>query len=177
MRTERMSSWSGLWCQCLPHPMGQLWHKSILNFIILNRLNICNVENTPTFRNHFTETVIDITLSSMNKCMIRDWRVSEECSFFDQKLIALSINLSGHLYIHAPDFLVRFIIHILGNRLIRSNLGGCSTVKHATRGTPQRAVLSPLLWRLITNVHCIVHWVNSISGYRTCLLTSTRPLI
>ena len=34
---------------------------------------------------------------------------------------------------HAPNFLVRFITHMLGNRLIRSNLGGCSIVKRATR--------------------------------------------
>ena len=36
---------------------------------------------------------------------------------------------------------------MLGNRLIRSTLGGCSIIKRATRGIPQ-GVLSPLLWLL-----------------------------
>ena len=39
--------------------------------------------------------------------------------------------------IHAPGFLLRFITHMLGNRLIRSNLGGCSIDRCATRGRPQ----------------------------------------
>ena len=38
--------------------------------------------------------------------------------------------------IHAPDFLVPFITHLLGNRLIRSNLDRRSTIKRATGGTP-----------------------------------------
>ena len=49
--------------------------ESILNCIILNRLNIGNVGNTPTFRNRVREAVIDIKLSNMDKSIIRDWRV------------------------------------------------------------------------------------------------------
>ena len=55
--------------------------------------------------------------------------------------------------IHAPDFLVRFISLMLGNRLIRSNLGGCFTVKGATRVRRWEAgVLSRLLCFLVANV-------------------------
>ena len=53
--------------------------------------------------------------------------------------------------IHALDFLVRFITHMLGNRIIRSNLGRCSIVRRPTRGTPQWGVISPLLLLLADN--------------------------
>ena len=52
--------------------------------------------------------------------------------------------------IHAPDFLVRFSTHMRYNRLIRSNLGGCSIVSCATGETPQ-GVLSLQLWFLVIN--------------------------
>ena len=39
--------------------------------------------------------------------------------------------------VHPQDFLVRFITHMLGNRLIRLNLSVCSIVRRATRSTPQ----------------------------------------
>ena len=35
--------------------------------------------------------------------------------------------------------------HILGNRLIRSNLGGCSIDKRAIRGTPQTGAIPSLV--------------------------------
>ena len=38
-----------------------------------------------------------------------------------------------------------------GNKQIRSNLGECTIVKRATRGTPQ-GVLTPFLWFLVANV-------------------------
>ena len=44
--------------------------------------------------------------------------------------------------IHAADSLVRFIIRMFGNRLIRSKLGGCPTVKSPTRDTPQGGAIS-----------------------------------
>ena len=53
--------------------------------------------------------------------------------------------------IHESDFLVLFITEMLGNRLIRSNLGGYSIVKRVTRGSPQ-TVFSPLLWPLVASI-------------------------
>ena len=64
-----------------------------MNFIILNRLNICNVGNNLFFRNRVREAVIIITLSYIYRSMIKDWKVSYACSFSDHQLISFSINL------------------------------------------------------------------------------------
>ena len=59
------------------------------------RLNIRNVGNTPIFRNLVREAVIDITLPNMDRSIIRDWRVANECSISDYQLMPFSINLSS----------------------------------------------------------------------------------
>ena len=62
-----------LGCDANSHHTKCICHKyQILNFIILNRFNICNAGNKPTFRNCIREAVIDITLSNMDRSVIRD---------------------------------------------------------------------------------------------------------
>ena len=41
------------------------------------------------------EAIINITVSNMDRSMIRNWRVSDGCSFYDHQLISFSINLSS----------------------------------------------------------------------------------
>lgn len=51
---------------------GKYVTKSILNFVVPNGINICNVGNTPT-KNRVREALIDVMLSNMDRCMISDW--------------------------------------------------------------------------------------------------------
>ena len=57
-----------------------------MNFIILSGLNIYNIGNTLTFRSRVREAVIDITLSNINRSMIRVCR-NFDCSFSTHQLI------------------------------------------------------------------------------------------
>lgn len=57
------------------------------------------------------------------------------------------------------DFLVRFIIHMSGNTLIRSTLGECSTVK---RQVLRLRKFPMYIWRLLDQLLFVVVWCNAL---------------
>lgn len=73
--------------------------ESLFDFIMSTNLLICNRGNKPTFnfpsseRCRGWEEVLDITLMSENSPFnIENWRVSDECSFSDHRLILFNIS-------------------------------------------------------------------------------------
>ena len=64
------------------------------------------------------EAAVGITRSNMDRPMIRDWRVSDECSLFGHQLISFNINLSSGFHKH-----FRNLKRSEWRRLQRVNLG------------------------------------------------------
>jgi hypothetical protein len=59
--------------------------------IIRNNMFVFNMCTVPTFRSHIGESIIDVTMSNDPTC-VTNWKVSEEVSHSDQRVIKLSIN-------------------------------------------------------------------------------------
>ena len=69
--------------------------ESIFDFIISTNLLICNKGNDPTFRNRIRQEVIDITLATDSiTTRVKDWRVSDVCSFSDHSRILFNVETS-----------------------------------------------------------------------------------
>ena len=71
-----------------------------------------------------------------------------EGAFNNMRIEAIRDSL---LELGVEDFLVEWIICMLGSRIINSSLGDHVIRRSVTRGTPQGGVLSPLLWLLAVN--------------------------
>ena len=73
--------------------------ESLLDFIFMNNLSICNVGNKPTFINKTREEVIDVTLcSNFVHDMVTNWSVLNQHSFSDHSYISFSVSLpKSHL--------------------------------------------------------------------------------
>ncbi|XP_061396049.1 uncharacterized protein LOC133331684, partial [Musca vetustissima] len=65
---------------------------SVFDFILSYNLRICNRGSDPTFKVRDREEVIDLTLSNLDDSVIRNWRVSDECSFSDHLKIDLTLS-------------------------------------------------------------------------------------
>ncbi|XP_036330218.1 uncharacterized protein LOC118742333 [Rhagoletis pomonella] len=67
----------------------------LLEFISLNRLEILNVGNCPTFRNSIREEVLDLTLSSpFITNFVNKWKVAREISLSDHMHIRFEIEIT-----------------------------------------------------------------------------------
>ena len=67
--------------------------EELLDFIIAEDLQICNIGTAPTFTNVERGEVIDITLCSTNMYhKITDWKVNTENSMSDHNMIEFKIN-------------------------------------------------------------------------------------
>ena len=70
--------------------------ESIFNFILCSSLDVLNIGKEPTFVVSNRREVLDITLvSTKHFNMIREWKVSNDCSFSDHMYI--DFNLEVHL--------------------------------------------------------------------------------
>ncbi|XP_073836106.1 uncharacterized protein [Musca autumnalis] len=67
--------------------------ESIFDFILSYNLRICNRGSDPTFKIRNREEVIDLTLSNLDDSVLRNWRVSKECSFSDHMQIFFDVSL------------------------------------------------------------------------------------
>jgi hypothetical protein len=59
--------------------------------IIRNNMFVFNTGTVPTFRSHIGELIIDVTMSNDPTC-VTNWKVSEEVSHSDHRVIKFSIN-------------------------------------------------------------------------------------
>ena len=67
--------------------------ESLLEFILLNNLNVLNHGNEPTFVNRARQEVIDITMCSQNiSSFVTKWYVSEEATFSDHRCICFEVD-------------------------------------------------------------------------------------
>ena len=106
----------------------------LLEFILSNKLEIYNVGNTPTFVTSTRQEVLDITLgNTLMNGMVRNWRVSDEPSMSDHRIIRFDIEGNSEIkrIIRNPKrtdwesytmHLSNNIAHLQGSGDIRSEL-------------------------------------------------------
>ncbi|KAH8286814.1 hypothetical protein KR044_003964, partial [Drosophila immigrans] len=69
--------------------------ESLLEFVMLTNLNVCNRGSHPTCRNKNRADVIDLTLATNSDSLsVEDWHVSTECSFSDHYRIVFEVGWS-----------------------------------------------------------------------------------
>jgi hypothetical protein len=83
-----MNTHSSMWNKMRSHSKRT---AKVEQGIIKNNMFVFNTGTVPTFRSHIGESIIDVTMSNDPTC-ITNWKVSEEVSHSDHRVIKLSIN-------------------------------------------------------------------------------------
>jgi hypothetical protein len=84
----KMSTHSSMWNETQPHSNRT---AKVEQGIIHNNLFVFNTGSVPTFPSHIGKLIIDLTMSNDPAC-VTNWKVSEEVSHSDHRVINFSIN-------------------------------------------------------------------------------------
>ncbi len=82
------NAWSMLWNEKKTDPGAK--ETLIEEFIVANGLNVCNVNDKPTYERDNSKTIIDVTLSN-DPDLIKDWFVEDEHTHSDHRAITYKI--------------------------------------------------------------------------------------
>lgn len=66
--------------------------ESVFDYITRNDFLICNIGNMPTFRTRDRVTVIDITLTNSRLDLVKECRVTTDCTFSDHSRITFTLD-------------------------------------------------------------------------------------
>ena len=80
-----------IWGSTNTNPRGEC----LLDYILSSNLEVVNIGSEPTFIVANRMEVLDLTLISSRHCsLIRDWKVSDDCSFSDHRYIVFEIGVA-----------------------------------------------------------------------------------